>query len=343
MKQTATTLVARQDSAGDVLLGGPAVRAVAAADRRVVLLVGPRGRRAADLLPGVDEIICWAAPWIDATPPRVEADSVAALVERVRAERVDDAVILTSFHQCALPLALLLRLAGVARITAVSEEYPGSLLDVRHRLDGDPPEAERALSVAAAAGYPLPAGDHGRPAVRRPLPDVAHLLPPAPYVAVHPGTAAPARAWPAGRWAAAVETLTRRGHRVVVTGAADERELTAYVAGVDGIDLGGRTDLGQLAAVLDRADAVVVANTGPAHLAAAVGTPVVSLFAPTVPAARWAPYGVPLELLGDQHAPCAGSRATTCAVPGHPCLSGVLADDVADAVDRLVGVDACAS
>jgi ADP-heptose:LPS heptosyltransferase len=101
------------------------------------------------------------------------------------------------------------------------------------------------------------------------------------------------------------------------------------------VDLGGRTTLAQLADVLDRATAVVVANTGPAHLAAAVGTPVVSLFAPTVPARRWAPYGVPVVLLGDQRAPCRDTRATTCPVPGHPCLSSVTAHDVAGALSRL--------
>ena len=68
-----------------------------------------------------------------------------------------------------------------------------------------------------------------------------------------------------------------------MTGGPDERDLTAYVAGDWAIDLGGETTLAQLAGVLERADAVVVGNTGPAHLAAAVGTPVVSLFAPTVP------------------------------------------------------------
>jgi ADP-heptose:LPS heptosyltransferase len=105
----------------------------------------------------------------------------------------------------------------------------------------------------------------------------------------------------------------------------------------DGVacDLGGRTTLPELADVLDRAAAVVVANTGPAHLTAAVGTPVVSLFAPTVPAARWAPYGVPLDLLGDQRAPCRDTRATTCPVPGHPCLAAVTPEDVLAALDRL--------
>ena len=87
--------------------------------------------------------------------------------------------------------------------------------------------------------------------------------------------------------------------------------------------------------MLAGAEAVIVANTGPAHLAAAVGTPVVSLFAPTVPAARWAPYGVPAVVLGDQAAPCRGTRATTCPVPSHPCLSSVTAADVLAALDRL--------
>ena len=62
----------------------------------------------------------------------------------------------------------------------------------------------------------------------------------------------------------------------------------------------------------------MVGNTGPAHLAAAVGTPVVSLFAPVVPAARWAPYGVPLVLLGDQQAPCRDTRAPGARCPATP-------------------------
>jgi ADP-heptose:LPS heptosyltransferase len=78
----------------------------------------------------------------------------------------------------------------------------------------------------------------------------------------------------------------------------------------------------------------VVGNTGPAHLAAAVGTPVVSLFAPTVPAVRWRPWRVPHELLYVD-VPCAGCRARTCPVPGHPCLAGVGVDEVVAAVERL--------
>jgi ADP-heptose:LPS heptosyltransferase len=221
----------------------------------------------------------------------------------------------------------------VPRIAAISVDYPGSLLDVRHTVDDDLPEPERALSLARAAGFDLPAGDDGLLAVRRPLPPVAHEP---GYVVLHPGASVPARAWPAERCAEAVEALAEAGHRVLVTGGPAERELTSYVAGRRGVDLGGTTSLAEMAALLDGAAAVVVGNTGPAHLAAAVGTPVVSLFSPVVPAERWAPYGVPTVLLGDQSAPCAGTRARQCPVPGHPCLTSVSPADVVAAVEKLV-------
>src|SRR5205823_12328408 len=83
------------------------------------------------------------------------------------------------------------------------------------------------------------------------------------------------------------------------------------------------------------ADVVGVGNTGPAHLAAAVGDPVVSLFAPSVPEVRWRPWQTQLVLLGDQSLPCAGCRARDCPAPGHPCLSCVGPADVVDAVCTL--------
>ena len=73
-----TVLVARLDSDGDVLLAGPAVRAVAAGATRVVLLAGPRGAAAGRLLPGVDEVVVWRCPWIDADPLPVDAAEIGA-------------------------------------------------------------------------------------------------------------------------------------------------------------------------------------------------------------------------------------------------------------------------
>jgi ADP-heptose:LPS heptosyltransferase len=339
-------LVARQDSAGDVLLAGPAVRAVAAGAGRVTLLCGPRGREAAALLPGVDEVLVRHAAWIDAEPEPVTRPGVVALLDELAGLALDQALVLTSFHQSPLPLALVLRMAGVPTIAAISVDYPGALLDVRHRVDDDLHEVERALSLAAALGYRLPGGDDGRLAVRRSRRrrGPSQVAPEGwgSYVVVHPGASVPARAWAPPRHAALVEALVTGGRRVVVTGSRQEQTLTALVAGPPRperspavTDLGGRVDLAGLAEVLAGAEAVVVGNTGPAHLAAAVGTPVVSLFSPVVPAARWRPWKVPHVLLGDQHAACAGTRARTCPVPGHPCLDTVPVADVVAAVDRL--------
>jgi ADP-heptose:LPS heptosyltransferase len=333
-------LVARVDNAGDVLLVGPAVRAVAAHSARVTMLCGPNGREAAELLPGVDEVMVHRAPWIDPEPEPLSRRDTMALVDRLSALSLDQAVIFTSFHQSPLPLALLLRLAGVPVVAATCEDYPGSLLDVRHRISDDVHEVVRALALVAELGYRLPPGDDDRLRVRRPpVSDGAAPVPDGPYLVVHPGASVPARAWPPERHRALVAALAEAGHQVVVTGGRDERSLTALVAGRDrpGVtDLGGGTDLARLAEVLSRAQAVVVANTGPAHLAAAVGTPVVSLFAPTVPATRWRPWGVPQVLLGAQDIGCAGCRARHCPVDGHPCLDTVSVREVMEAVESLV-------
>ena len=109
--------------------------------------------------------------------------------------------------------------------------------------------------------------------------------------------------------------------------------------------IGGRNSINSVQGFLDAerrtrrtsgARAVVAGNTGPTHLAAAVGTPVVCLFAPVVPAVRWRPYGVRHVLLGRQDAPCADSRARVCPVPGHPCLDSVTSERICEAVDTLL-------
>lgn len=333
-------LVVRLDDFGDVLLAGPAVRAVAARAAQVTVVCGPRGLPAAQLLPGVDEVAVWDAPWVGFAPPAVERRDIDHAVDTLAYTGADSALVLTSFHQSPLPAALLLRMAGVSRIAADSVDYPGSLLDVRHRRDPRAHEVEAALDLATAAGYSLPEGDDGRLRVRAPEAEeaaqAAELAGPPGYVVVHPGAGVPARRRSAERQAETVELLAAAGHRVVVTGSPGERELTAAVAGGRGVDLGGRTGHRLLAAVLAKAGAVVAGNTGPAHLAAAVGTPVVSLFAPVVQAERWAPYGVPCVLLGDQEAPCAGTRARECPTPGHPCLEQITAEDVEAAVNKLL-------
>jgi hypothetical protein len=117
-------------------------------------------------------------------------------------------------------------------------------------------------------------------------------------VVVHPGASSPARRWPPERFAAVVRALVETGRTCLVTGSEAERPLTAAVveplararrAGVASvIDAGGRHDLAGLVRAIRRAPLLISGDTGPAHLATALGTPSVVLFGPTSPA-RWGP------------------------------------------------------
>jgi ADP-heptose:LPS heptosyltransferase len=283
-------------------------------------------------LPGVDAVVIDRLPWIDAEPEPIRPNAFAASVATLRRLAIDEAIIFTSFHQSPLPTALMLRLAGIARIGAISEEYPGALLDVRHRVAPDLHEVERALSLACAMGYDPPASLCL--ALRSGFPH-ATFTAPAPYVVVHPGASVPARTLAPAAWRSAVRELSASGRNVVVTGSAAERRLVRHVTANTRARACVCSDLDELAGVVATADVLVSGNTGPAHLAAAVGTPVVSCFAPTVPSRQWHPWQVPHVLLGAQDISCRGCRARVCPRTSQHCLDVIRPADIVGAVAAL--------
>jgi ADP-heptose:LPS heptosyltransferase len=128
------------------------------------------------------------------------------------------------------------------------------------------------------------------------VPDVAPAVP-AGAVLVHPGASAASRRWPPDRFAAVVRALADRGHRVALTGGASEAPLCRVIAGSAGGDievLAGRTTVGQLAATVATAAAVISNDTGVAHLASAYRTASVVLFGP-VPPTAWGPPSRPFH------------------------------------------------
>jgi len=336
-------LVARCDNAGDVLLTGPAVRALTAAGCTVSMLVSPRGAEAARVLPGVQEVIVTELPWIDPEPAAVRSAEVAALVAQLSRRVFSAAAILVSWHQSPLPLALLLRLAGVPCIAAVSHDYAGSLLDHRVPVDPGGHEVERNLAVASALGGRLPPDDDGRLRI-----EVASVtgadLPDPPYVVLHPGASVPARTLSAPRWSGIAHAIAAAGHHLVVTGGPSERALVEAVVRDAGertiTELAGETTIAELGILLSRARVLICGNTGPMHLAAAVGTPVVAAFPPTVSPSCWRPWRVPSVLLGAHDVPCARCRARVCPVEGQPCLAGVGPREVLAAIEQVLGAAA---
>jgi heptosyltransferase-2 len=160
----------------------------------------------------------------------------------------------------------------------------------------------------------------------------------AAYVAVAPGAEyGPAKRWPAERFAECADALAAaRGWQVVVVGGRGDREAcdrTTALLGPPARNLCGRTSIGELAAVLARARLVLANDSGPMHLAAAVGSPVVGIFASSEP--RWtAPLGgeaVAVEPRPD----CAPCYRRTCKI-GYPCLTGLTSDAVRRAAERLL-------
>jgi len=333
--RSGSVLVVRPDNMGDVLLSGPAVRAVAASGASVTMAVSSRGREVASRLPGVGGVVEVELPWIAADPGSYDRRTHDALVDTFASVDADEAIVLTSFHQSALPTAALLRLAGVRRVTAVSEDYPGSLLDVRVAPPGRMHEVERMLAVVAAAGHRLPPDDDGSLRIERGR--GTRRRPPEPgYVVVHPGASVPARTLPPEAWRAVIEVLGET-ERVVVTGGGSEAGLVADVTSGSGprVRAAGTTSLDELLDLLAGARAVVVGNTGPAHLAAAVGAPVVSIFPPTVDPHAWRPWAVDHVLLGAQDVPCAGCRARICPESEQRCLTSITPADVVHALEQV--------
>ncbi len=206
-------LITRLDSAGDVLLAGPAIRAVSQhAD--VTLLCSSAGLPAGRLLPNINTKV-FNAPWVHGDPPPVRARELARLVWNLRG--YDEAIILTSSFQSSLPMALLLRMAGVRPITGISDDYPGSLLDNRVRADYDLHEVQRDLAIVNGAGY---SGDD-RLVVRDDLPE--YPMPSGDYVVLHPGADADSRAIGESLAISAVDYLTSAGLTVLVTGSLSEK------------------------------------------------------------------------------------------------------------------------
>ncbi len=148
------------------------------------------------------------------------------------------------------------------------------------------------------------------------------LLPPGrPLAIVHPGASVSEKRWPGEAFGRVAEILVRQSYAVAVTGSAQEKELTQRVSGLapGAMDLGGRTDLSMLIALVARASVVVSNDTGPAHLAYALRTPSATIFGPSTDVKRWGPL----------------NQRRHTVLFGNP-ISDVSADDVLQSIEALV-------
>jgi len=160
-------------------------------------------------------------------------------------------------------------------------------------------------------------------------------------VVLHVGAGTPAKQWPAAYWRELLgRIIVAHGPQVVLVGSGKDCKIATEILGSrrwPGVeDCTGRLNVAELAAVLRRADVLVGADSAPAHLAAAVGTPVVVLFSGTNDPLQWKPCGRAVTVL--RHAvACSPCHRERCPRRGHPCMSGLRPRQVAAAVDRICG------
>ncbi|HVH21272.1 MAG TPA: glycosyltransferase family 9 protein [Pseudonocardia sp.] len=305
----ARLLVVRPDNLGDVLMTGPALAALRAAapNARIDLLAGPAGATAGPLLPELDGVLVGQVSWQRLEPQPGGGPPDRALVDELRARDYTAAVILTSFSQSPWPAGYVCQLAGIPVRAGLSKEFGGAGLthwvpapdDGMHQVD-------RSLYLLDRLGVaPVPPTLHAavpataRAAARTVLARQG-LSAGDPYAVLLPGASCPSRRYPADRFRAVALDLARSGLPVVVCGSASERELARVVSGQDEpgvVTAAGELDVPGLAAVLAGAAVVVANNSGGAHLADAVGTPVVVLFAGTELVDQYQPRSVPAVVL----------------------------------------------
>lgn len=320
---------------GDVCMATPALGAIASHARA-------SGARVEGLVrPGLDALLA-GHPSLDAlhvSRMRLDPASVGRELRPLRAPRIDAAVLLPNSWRSAIAA----RLCGARRVIGYARDGRGILLT--HSIDA--PDRRTAISAttyyarlaAYATGEPAPLAAPLSLAVSGAEHAAAEaIIPPgAPLLLVNPGANRTDKRWPAARFAAAARAIsTVHGLRVAVTGSPGEAALVAEVASqCGGIDLVSRgITLSALKGVMVRSALLLCNDTGPRHIAAALGTPCVALFGPTdhrwtspLPGARERLL-LAEPFLDDAH--LADAHAAACAI------ERIAVDDVESAANALL-------
>ena len=322
---------------GDFVLGTPALRAIRQRfpGACIWILTIPEVKLLAERCPYVNEVRTMnlrqsrsAVAWM-LGPGRRE---LTRLIRELRGMRFDIAVNLYEVATWAggLRMAAFLRAVGSARTVGRGSEGRGVGFDLTSMAEGH--ETDAQLGVARLIGAP-PTSEYPELWVRAEDRAVCHLLllrhgisAADPVVCLHAGSARPEARWPAERFAEVGRRLAEAGGRVVLFGAHGDRALCASIANAipGAISLGGETSLPVLAALLQRSALLVTNDSGPMHMAAALGVPLVVPFGPEPPR-RFGPRG---------RATCLVFAAPGCRGE-QPWWEGISADTVAEAAVRL--------
>ncbi len=313
-------LIVRLGSLGDVVHAIPAVAALRARHpgARIDWIVDPRYADLVGLVDGVDRVIPF--------DPRAGWGQLLTTARQLRRERYDAAIDL----QGLIKSAVLARAAGARRTIGFARadlrEPLASILYTETHDSGHVSHViHKGLALMRATGVE-------QTAVAFPL-----RLPaakPGGYVLINPGAAWPNKRWPPERFGELAAAIRERhGLRSVVLWGPGEESAAAAVAAASrgAAELAPLTSITDIVAIAKGASLMVSGDTGPLHIAAAVGTPIVALFGPTRAERNgpWSPSDISLTRF--DHCVCHYERRCR---RGYPCIDDILVDDVIAAVER---------
>jgi len=343
-------LCVRLDAIGDVIMTTPAFKALKESrpGRKLTLLTSRSGgAMVASLIPEIDEVIGFDAPWMKASAPR---DSLLDLemIRRLRMHNFDAAIIFTVFSQNPLAAAYLCYLGNIPLRLGYCRENPYQLLNcwikdpdtefsTRH-------EVERQLELVRSIGCETTDNT-----LSLTVPEIAtqsviyllHNIPgfdlTRPWVVIHPGATAESRRYPTSNYAVVADVLAREFDlQVLFTGTDAEHQLVESIRtniGSPTTSLVGSLNLAEMAALVKLAPLLITNNTGPAHMAAAFNTPLVQLYASTNP--QHTPWRGTSRMLSHE-VPCKNCFKSVCPMEHHDCLRLVNPlEVVAAAIDLL--------
>lgn len=343
-------LVVKMFAMGDVLNATPVFRALRRAlpACRIELLVGQWSAGAAAGNPNIDEAVVFN----DAELRSRGIGGIWRFVRRLRGRRYDAAIIL---HR-AVRVNALIAACGVPVRAGIGWNGRGPFLTC-HAYEGPETaghEMRRYLNVLSVLGIPdageemeffVPAADSL--AAERILEENGAERPVVlcPGGASNPGEEMPTRRWPVSHYAELARRLLAEGERVVILGGAGDAPIARGIVERERrvLDLTGRLPLSQTAGVMKKAAAVVTHDSGPLHLAAAVGAPLVALFGPTDPRIKFPPGDRSrLVYRGEPCSPCY-DRGRFPACSHQRCLALVTPDQVMEDVARVMSRPAVVS
>lgn len=288
-------LCIRPDNMGDVLMSGPAMKALKESfGAEITLLTSSAGKGIARFMPVVDEVITYDVPWVKG--PSSETDSFSAMVALIKEKQFDAAVIFTVFSQNPLPSVMLAYLSQIPFRLSYCRENPYGLLTdwvpdeepytfIRHQVQRDL-DLVKTIGAAIADSTLILKPQGNVKGVLNKLADLG-VDPAVPWVIFHPGVSEVKRQYPNALWIETGKLITQQLKcQVVITGAANEKDLCNNIRqgiGSDAFSVAGEFSLEEFINLIDQAPLTISVNTGTIHICAALQKPVIVLYALTNP------------------------------------------------------------